>query len=45
LVTHQPHLLELVERVIVLDHGRVVADGPRNAVLEALNRGVQRRAE
>jgi ATP-binding cassette subfamily C protein LapB len=36
LVTHQPALLELVERVIVLDRGRVVMDGPKRAVLEAL---------
>ena len=39
LVTHRASLLPLVERIIVLDQGRVVADGPREKVLEALNSG------
>lgn len=29
-VTHRPSLLALVDRVIVLDRGRVVADGPKS---------------
>ncbi|MCG5514355.1 type I secretion system permease/ATPase [Ectothiorhodospira shaposhnikovii] len=33
LVTHRTSLLALVDRVIVLDEGRVVADGPRERVL------------
>jgi ATP-binding cassette subfamily C protein LapB len=37
LVTHRPSLLELVDRIIVLDRGRVVLDGPKNSVLERLN--------
>ena len=36
LVTHKPTLLALVERIIVLDFGRVVADGPKDKVLQAL---------
>jgi len=36
LVTHRTSLLSLVDRLIVMDHGRVVADGPRDAVLAAL---------
>jgi ATP-binding cassette subfamily C protein LapB len=36
LVTHRLALLELVERVIVIDGGRVVADGPKAQVLAAL---------
>ncbi len=36
LVTHKPALLSLVDRIIVLDDGRVVADGPRDQVLQAL---------
>ncbi|MBV8048232.1 MAG: type I secretion system permease/ATPase [Paludibacterium sp.] len=36
LVTHQADVLDLVERVIVLEHGRIVADGPRDQVLAAL---------
>lgn len=39
LITHRASLLSLVERVIVLDEGRVVADGPRDQVLEALRAG------
>ncbi|MDX1484312.1 MAG: type I secretion system permease/ATPase [Alphaproteobacteria bacterium] len=39
LVTHRASLLPLVERIIILDQGRVVADGPRAEVLEALNSG------
>lgn len=40
LCTHRTALLALVERVIVLDHGRIVADGPKAEVLEALKRGL-----
>ncbi|HVL58894.1 MAG TPA: type I secretion system permease/ATPase, partial [Burkholderiaceae bacterium] len=39
-VTHRPQVLEIVERVIVLEAGRVVLDGPRNRVIEQLNQGV-----
>ena len=38
-VTHRMSLLALVDRVIVLDQGRVVADGPRDAILDAINTG------
>jgi ATP-binding cassette, subfamily C, bacterial LapB len=33
LITHRPTMIRLVERVILLDQGRVVADGPRDKVL------------
>ena len=36
LVTHRMAMLPLVDRLVVLDRGRVVADGPRDAVLRAL---------
>lgn len=36
-VTHRPSLLSLVERIIVVDAGKVVADGPKDAVLAALS--------
>lgn len=36
-VTHRPSLLALVERIIVVDDGKVVADGPKDQVLAALN--------
>ena len=31
-VTHRPSLLELVDRVIVVDQGKVVADGPKSVL-------------
>lgn len=37
LVTHRMPLLALVERVIVVDGGRVVADGPRDHILQSLS--------
>jgi len=39
LVTHRTSLLELVDRLIVLDQGRIVADGPKAQVVEALQQG------
>ncbi len=36
-VTHRPSLLKLVNRVIVVDAGQVIADGPREDVLAWLN--------
>ena len=39
LVTHKMSLLTLVDRIIVMDGGRVVADGPKDAVLDALKQG------
>ncbi|MBQ1767263.1 MAG: ATP-binding cassette domain-containing protein, partial [Aquincola sp.] len=36
LVTHRMAMLPLVDRLVVLDRGRVVADGPRDEVLRAL---------
>ncbi|MBT2971535.1 MAG: type I secretion system permease/ATPase [gamma proteobacterium symbiont of Ctena orbiculata] len=47
LVTHRSSLLELVDRLIVIDGGRVIADGPKAQVLEALkqSRGGVSKAE
>ena len=39
LVTHRTSMLALVDRVVVIDQGRVVADGPRDRILEALQAG------
>jgi len=39
LVTHKMSMLSLVDRIIVMDHGAIVADGPRDAVLDALKTG------
>lgn len=42
--THRVSLLKVVDRLIVFDHGRVVADGPREAVLAALQAKVPAKA-
>jgi ATP-binding cassette subfamily C protein LapB len=36
LVTHKAPMLDLVERMIVMDEGRIVMDGPKEEVLNAL---------
>jgi len=36
LVTHKAPMLDLVERLIVMDEGRIVMDGPKDEVLNAL---------
>lgn len=36
LVTHRMAMLALIDRLIVMDRGRVVADGPRDEVLKSL---------
>lgn len=37
MVTHRPAVLELVQRIVVVDAGRVVMDGPKEQVLAALS--------
>jgi ATP-binding cassette subfamily C protein LapB len=39
LVTHRSSLLSLVDRLLILDGGRIVADGPKEEVLNALKQG------
>ena len=39
LVTHRTSMLSLVDRVIVVDGGKIVADGPRDTILQALSAG------
>jgi ATP-binding cassette subfamily C protein LapB len=39
LITHRASLLEMVDRLVVIDNGTVIADGPKASVLEALKRG------
>ena len=39
LITHRQHLLTLVDRLILVDQGRVIADGPRDKVIAALAGG------
>ncbi len=38
-ITHRTSLLELVTRIIVVDAGKIVADGPKEQVVEALRQG------
>lgn len=38
-ITHRTSLLELVDRIIVVDGGKIVADGPKSQVVEALRQG------
>jgi ATP-binding cassette, subfamily C, bacterial LapB len=37
MVTHRPAVLELVNRIVVIDNGRAVMDGPKPQVLAALS--------
>ncbi|PCH60890.1 MAG: type I secretion system permease/ATPase [Gammaproteobacteria bacterium] len=39
LVTHKAPMLALVERLVVIEDGRIVMDGPKEKVLEALKGG------
>ncbi len=44
LVTHRTSLLSMVNRVIVVDGGKIVADGPRERIMQALANGRVARA-
>ncbi|MDO5686848.1 MAG: type I secretion system permease/ATPase [Neisseria sp.] len=35
-VTHRPQVLQIVHRIVVVDNGMVVMDGPRDAILQRL---------
>ncbi|MNF36679.1 Toxin RTX-I translocation ATP-binding protein [compost metagenome] len=39
LITHRSSMLSLVDRLVVLDNGHIVADGPKEAVIDALRKG------
>ena len=39
LITHRRSMLSLVDRIVVMDGGRVIADGPKNSILQALHEG------
>lgn len=38
LITHRGNLLSLVDRVIIVDSGRIMADGPKAEVLNTITR-------
>lgn len=39
LITHKTSMLDVASRVIVVEQGQVVADGPKEAVLQQLKEG------
>lgn len=39
IVTHRTSLLRLADKIIVVDAGKIVANGPKNEVIEALRQG------
>ncbi|MEE3663847.1 type I secretion system permease/ATPase [Brenneria sp. g21c3] len=39
LVTHRASMLTLVDRLIIVDKGRIIADGPKAIVMDALKKG------
>ncbi|MEO9654966.1 type I secretion system permease/ATPase [Marinomonas sp.] len=39
LITHKASMLDMVDRIIVMDNGRLIADGPKAHVHEALRQG------
>lgn len=39
LITHRASLLEMVDRLVVIDNGTIIADGPKDSVVEALKKG------
>jgi len=43
-VTHKNTLLDLVDRIMVMDKGRIVADGPSAQIIDALKNGRVRKA-
>jgi len=44
-ITHRNSLLTLADRILVVDSGKVVADGKRDAVIAALREGKIGRAD
>ncbi|MFC1837589.1 hypothetical protein ACFLYW_02790 [Thermodesulfobacteriota bacterium] len=39
LITHRASLLEMVDRLVMIDNGTIIADGPKASVVEALKKG------
>lgn len=39
IITHRASLLSLVQRIVVMDSGKIIADGPKEQVLQALSAG------
>ncbi|MBN3153996.1 type I secretion system permease/ATPase, partial [Pectobacterium brasiliense] len=39
LVTHRVSMLALVDRLVIVDRGKIIADGPKAIVMDALKKG------
>ena len=39
MITHKPTMLDIVDRIIVMDEGRIVADGPKQKIIAAMQAG------
>ena len=44
LITHKTSMLDIVDRLILLEKGSIIADGPKDKVLDALQKGKIRAA-
>ncbi|MCG8684774.1 MAG: type I secretion system permease/ATPase [Desulfobacterales bacterium] len=42
IITHKPSMVNIVDRLIVMENGKVVLDGPKKEVLEKLGGGVKK---
>ncbi len=38
IITHKPSILALVDRLIVVEDGKIVANGPKNEVIAMFNK-------
>jgi len=38
-ITHKPSILSLIDRLIILEEGKIIADGPKNEVISKMNGG------
>jgi ATP-binding cassette subfamily C protein LapB len=38
-ITHRHSMLDLVDRLVIMDRGRIVVDGPKQKVLDGLRSG------
>lgn len=43
--THRPSLLSLVNRILVFERGKLIADGPRETIIASLQAGAKKQAE
>lgn len=43
-ITHRNAVLSLVDRIVIVDQGRIVADGPKDKILEMLAKGTKQQS-